>query len=71
MFPLVKILFFDVAALSVGVMILNLGYEVQDESRHKLFFIMMLVQLILCRAAMCIYFSKKKVQYIGGGANGQ
>lgn len=71
MFPFVKILFFDVVVLSIGVMILNFGYEVQSESRHTLFFILMLIQLILCRAAMCIYFSKKKVQYIGGDTNGQ
>ena len=71
MFPFVKILFIDVVILSIGVMILNFGYEVQSESRHTLFFFLMLSQLILCRATMCIFFSKKKVQYIGGDTNGQ
>lgn len=71
MLPLVKILFIDVVILSIGVMILNFGYEIQSETRHTLFFVLMLIQLILCRAAMCIYFNKNKVQWIGDDINGQ
>jgi len=70
MFPFVKILYSNVIIMSIATMLLNFGYEVQNPSRHRLFFIIMICQIIICRALMCIYFSKKKVQYIGGNING-
>lgn len=66
LFPFVKILFIDVIIMSFAIMILNYGYEVQNNTRHTIFFILMIVQIILCRAAMCIYFNKKPVRYIEG-----
>ena len=69
MFPFVKILYPNVIIMSIATMLLNYGYEVQNPSRHSLFFIIMICQLIVSRALMCIYFSRKKVQYIGGDIN--
>lgn len=69
MFPFVKILFVDVIIMTVATFILNYGYEIQNNTRHTAFFIIMIVQIILCRIAMSIYFNKKPVKHIGGGAN--
>lgn len=69
MFPFVKILYPNVVIMSIATMLLNYGYEVQSPARHTLFFVLMIVQIILCRALMCIYFSRNKVQYIGGDTN--
>lgn len=71
MFPFVKILYPNVIIMSVATMLLNYGYEVQNQTRHTLFFILMICQIIICRALMCIYFSKRKVQYVGGNTNEQ
>lgn len=66
MFPFVKILYSNVIIMSVAAMLLNYGYEVQSPARHTLFFSVMIGQIIICRAFMCIYFSRKKVQSMGG-----
>ncbi len=70
-FPFVKILYPNVVIMSIATMLLNYGYEVQSPLRHNLFFIIMICQIIVCRALMCIYFSKKQVQYIGGDTDGE
>ncbi len=67
LFPFVKIFFIDLIILSIALAVLNLGYEVQNSTRHSMFFALMIIQIILCRAAMSIYFSRKPVEYIGGG----
>jgi hypothetical protein len=66
LFPFVKILYLNDIILSIATMLLNYGYEVQDSARHTLFLFIMIGQIIICRVLMCIYFRKKKVQYIGG-----
>lgn len=66
MYPYVKILYIDVIIVCVGTMILNYGYQVQNSTRHTLFFVLMLAQIIVSRLLMCLYFSKRKVQHIGG-----
>jgi len=66
MFPFVKILYPNVIIMSIAIILLNYGYEVQNPARHNLFFIMMVCQIIVCRVFMCIYFNRKRVQYIGG-----
>lgn len=66
LFPYVKILYIDVIIMSIATSILNYGYEVQSTARHTLFFTLMIVQIFVCRIAMCIYFSKQPVKYIGG-----
>jgi CDP-diglyceride synthetase len=69
MFPFVKIMYLNVVIMGIATMLLNYGYEVQNTSRHNQFFILMLCLIIICRALMCVYFDKKKVQYIGGHTN--
>lgn len=70
-FPFVKIFYLNVIIMSIATMLLNYGYEVQNQTRHTIFFILMICQIIICRGLMCIYFHRKKVQYIGGYNNEQ
>jgi len=51
---------------TVAVLILNYGYEVQNSVRHTQFFILMIAQMIVCRLAMCFYFYKRPVKFVGG-----
>ncbi len=53
----------DILIIAFGILILNYGYEVQSESRHTLFYIIMLVQIIVCRLAMCVYLKWKPLNY--------
>jgi hypothetical protein len=69
--PFVKILYPNVVIMSLATMLLNYGYEVQSPARHTLFYILMICQIIICRLLMCIYFSRRKVGYIGGNTNEQ
>lgn len=70
MFPLVKISFLNLIIMSIADMLLNYGYEVQSPARQDLFFVIMICQIVISRVLMCVYFNKKKVQFIGGNANG-
>lgn len=70
LFPYVKILYLDALILCAALLILNFGYEVRDEARHALFFKLMILQILVCRVGMCIYFHKKPVTRIGGMTNG-
>lgn len=67
LFPYVKILYVNLVIMGVATLILNYGYEVQNSTRHTSFFMVMIAQIVICRIAMCIYFNKKPVKYIGGG----
>lgn len=60
----IKILFVDFVILNIGEVVLNFGYQVQNNSRHAIFFTLMIVQIILCRVGMCIYFKLKPVKPI-------
>ncbi len=71
LFPYVKVLLIDNLIFTIAITLLNYGYEVQSSTRHMIFFLLTIVQLVLCRALMCIYFSRRKVQYIGEAKNGQ
>ena len=53
----------DILIITIGIAILNYGYEVQSESRHTLFYILMLAQMIICRLAMCVYLKLKPLKY--------
>jgi len=69
LFPLVKIFFIDVIILSIAVSILNYGYEIRNAVRHNIFYVLMIVQIVVSRIAMCFYFHKNPVKYIGGETN--
>ena len=53
----------DILIMAIGIAILNYGYEVQSEARHTLFYVLMLVQMIVCRLAMCTYLKFKPLKY--------
>ena len=64
LFPYIIILTADVTILSIGIEILNFGYQTQNDSRHTLFLVIMMLQIVLCRIAMCIYCHKKPIKNV-------
>lgn len=62
LYPYITILTADVAILSIGIELLNYGYQVQSDSRHTLFLVLMIVQIAVCRVAMCILCHKKPMR---------
>lgn len=61
LFPLVKILLVNLTIMSIAIGILNYGYQVKNDARHIMFIILMVLQLIISRALVSVYFSKKKL----------
>ncbi len=59
LYPLSSILMVHLVILSIAEEILAKGYAVINTSRHTIAIILMIVQIILCRIAMCVYFKKK------------
>lgn len=70
LYPYVKIIYMDLVIVGVASMILNYGYQVQNPTRHNLFYILMLIQLVVCRLLMCVYLQKRRVNYIGEEIDG-
>jgi len=66
LFPYVKIMYLNLIIVSIAEALLNYGYQVQNPTRHTLFFILMIVQIIVCRLLMSFYFSRTKVLVVGG-----
>ncbi len=64
LYSYVVTLLLDILIIVVGIAILNYGYEVQSEARHRLFCILMIVQMVVCRIAMCMYFKMKPLKYM-------
>lgn len=64
LFPFIIVLIVDTLIITIGFSILNFGYEVQSESRHTLFFALMIVQIVLCRIGMSVYFKLKPLNNI-------
>lgn len=64
LYSFTKIFFINLVILNVGLTILNIGYEINNSSRHTWFFILMIVQIVICRIAMCIYFRLRPVRHI-------
>lgn len=62
LYPYITILTADVAILSIGIELLNYGYQVQSDSRHTLFLVLMLVQIVVCRIALCTLCHKKPMR---------
>lgn len=59
LYPYVTILTADIAIIAIAEELLNYGYSVQSETRHTMFLIIMIVQIVVCRLGMCIYCHKK------------
>lgn len=64
LYPYITILTADVAIIAIGIKILDYGYQVQNESRHTLFFILMIAQIVVCRVALCILCHKKTMRIV-------
>ena len=64
--PLVKILYINVVIMAIANMIMNFGYEIQDEKRHTTFFALTIAAIVVGRILMCLWFNKRRVEYIGG-----
>lgn len=62
LYPYTVILTMDIIILAVAEEILNYGYSVQNDTRHTIFFVIMIVQMVVCRLAMCLYCHKKTVR---------
>lgn len=62
LYPYITVLMADVTILSIGIELLNYGYQVQSDSRHTLFLWLMIVAIVVLRVAMCIYFHKKPMR---------
>jgi hypothetical protein len=63
LYSFTKIFYIDLIILNIASSILNYGYEINNAARHTTFYIMMIVQILVSRLAMCIYFKKKPVRH--------
>jgi hypothetical protein len=45
----------NILLMSVGILIINYGYEVKNTSRHFLFLVFMIVWMIIGRLSICLY----------------
>lgn len=64
LYSFIKIFYVNLIIMSIGLAILNIGYQVQNDARHTMFFTLMIVQVLACRIAMCIYFKLKPAKHI-------
>lgn len=62
LYPYITILTADFAIIAIGIKILNYGYQVQSDTRHTLFFWLMIAQIVACRIAMSIFCHKKPMR---------
>lgn len=62
LYPYITILTADITILAIGIEILNYGYQVQSDSRHTIFLILMIAQIVVCRIALCIFCHKKPMR---------
>jgi len=65
LYAFIKIFFLNTTIMIIATTILNFGYRVQDSTRHTIFFVLMLCFIVAARALMCLYFHRKKVEYVG------
>ncbi|MDR1284772.1 MAG: hypothetical protein LBJ88_01055 [Campylobacteraceae bacterium] len=55
----------DILLISVGILIINYGYEVKNEDRHFWFLIFMTIWMITGRLIICSYYKSKPMRYEG------
>jgi hypothetical protein len=61
LYPFVKIFFVGMIILNIAISILNVGYQTVSDTRHTLFFILMVVFVVLGRLGMSFYFHRNPV----------
>lgn len=59
LYPYVKILSVDMLVLAIAAELLNYGYDVYSEERHRIFILLMIGEIVAGRLMMCWYFHKK------------
>lgn len=59
LYPLCSILYMNLFILSISEAILAKGFQVISTPRHIATIVIMVIQMIVCRIAMCIYLKKK------------
>lgn len=57
----VKMSFINLVILGIASYILDYGYMVKNSGRHILFFIIMIIQIVVCRLVFSLYFNKNKI----------
>jgi hypothetical protein len=70
LFPLVKTTFVNMVIAGMGTLIIDFGYQVQEPARNTLFTVLAIAAIAIGRLLMCIWFNKKKVEYVGDTSNG-
>lgn len=68
LYSFVNIFFVTTVILNLGLAILNFGYEMNNPTRHTIFFILMILFVVVGRLAMCYYFWRNPVN-IGERSN--
>ena len=58
LYPLSMMLTMHLGILSIAEIILAKGFEVISTPRHVVAIVIMIIQVIVCRAVMCIYLKK-------------
>ncbi len=59
LYPYVKILSVDMPVLAIAAELLNYGYDIYSEERHRIFILLMIGEIVAGRLMMCWYFHKK------------
>lgn len=60
----IQVFMIDILILTVATYLLNIGFEVQNTTRHLVFFWMMIATLIISRLAMCVYYKFKPLKIV-------
>lgn len=58
LYPYSMIMMAHLLILGIGEEILNVGFSVMGQPRHAITIIIFVIQLVVCRFAMCIHFRK-------------
>jgi len=66
LFPLVKICFINVVIFEVANSVMNHGYAIMDTKRHNFYFVLAIIEIVLARALMCLWFHKKRADHLVG-----
>jgi CDP-diglyceride synthetase len=69
LFPLVRIFYINVVITAIANVIMNFGYEIQDEKRHAIYFTLTIAAIVVGRILMCLWFNKRRVEHIEGQIN--
>ncbi len=63
LYPYVKIFTVDMLILVIAEELLNYGFEIQNDERHRMFILLMIGEIVAGRLIMCWYFHKKPARF--------